>query len=242
MHMRRKKWARPELAECPWYTGEPERFSGKWAAQFVRRQPLHLELGCGKGVSTALLAADHPEWNFVAIDLSPDVLGDARRNIVEARKGSDVDNIWLVWGNIEQVSSFFTEEDAVSRIYINFCNPWPRRRHEKRRLTHPRQLAQYRRFLCDGGEIWFKTDNEALFEASLQYFALSGFSLQYRTDDLHSSGFQPNYVSEHEAFFSAQGIPIHFGIFRKETEGLRFDPLRWHLEDSVEPQPVSEEN
>ena len=98
---------------------------------------------------------------------------------------------------------------------LTASSPWDERaKHHKRRLTHPRQLTQYRAFLRPGGEIWFKTDNDALFMASKRYFAECGFEIAYLTDDLHASGFQPNYVSEHEHMYAAQGKNIHFLIAR----------------------------
>ncbi len=107
------------------------------------------------------------------------------------------------------------KEDYAERIYINFCNPWPRGKHKKRRLTHTRQLIQYRDFLVDGGEIHFKTDDDELFEESLEYFAESGFEIVYITRDLHNSGYEPNLMTEHEKMFSDEGIKIKFLIAKK---------------------------
>ena len=213
MHMRTKKWARPELSACPWYIPDAEPQRGRWHALFPAAQPLHMELGCGKGVATARMVADHPEINYLAVDVSPDVLGDARRNIAALFGDRPVDNVRLARFDINWISRFFAPEDRVERIYIRFCNPWPRRRHHKRRLTHVRQLMQYRTFLAPGGEIWFKTDDDVLFRDSLDSFRQAGFTPRYCTDDLHRDGFAPNYVSEHEQKFVAQGLPIHFGIF-----------------------------
>ena len=230
MHMRKKKWARPELAACPWVVQAPEQARGRWQALFSREAPLHLELGCGKGVATAAMVAANPGVNYVAVDISPDVLGDARRNI-DAACGGRVENALLARANIEQLSGIFAPEDGVSRIYIRFCNPWPRRGHKKRRLTHPRQLVQYRALLPVGGEIWFKTDDEGLFRDSLIYFAVSGFEPVWTTEDLHASGFTPNYVSEHERRFVSQGIPIKAGIWRKTAAEIDEDFTRWELDE-----------
>lgn len=209
MRMRKKKWAQPELDACPYFIAECDRRRGTWRALFPREAPLHVELGCGKGVSTAAMAHDQPNINFVAIDLISDVLGSARRNIEAAYDGAPVDNIVLTSKDIQHINQTFSAEDRVERIYINFCNPWAERlKHRKRRLTHPRQLMQYRDFLVDGGEIWFKTDDDALFNDSIEYFKMCGFMLRFETRDLHASGFEPNYISEHEAHFSSQGVPI----------------------------------
>ena len=213
MHMRRKTWARPELECCPYYQEMPESCKGNWAAQFKRPAPLHVELGCGKGVSTALMARDNLDINYLAIDLVRDVLGSTRRNIEAAYGDTPVDNIIIAALHIEYIYKYLGDGDRAERIYINFCNPWTKRKkHEKRRLTHPRQLMQYREFLADEGEIWFKTDDDILFDDSLAYFAECGFEIRYLTRDLHQSGFTPNYQSEHEMMYSEKGVPIKFAI------------------------------
>ena len=231
MHMRTKKWARPELAACPYFTDEPEALRGHWRERFEADQPLWLELGCGKGVSTAKMAAATRGVNFIAMDISPDVLGWARRNIERNFQGDPVKNMMLAKGDIEYIGKFFAPEDRISRIYISFCNPWRRPRHLKRRLTHPRQLMQYRGFLEPDAEIWFKTDDDGLFEDSLVYFAACGFEQVYLTRDLHASGFEPNFVSEHERMYAAQGVPIKFGIFRMGPPPEKELPLRWRIGD-----------
>jgi len=213
MHMRRKAWARPELEACSYFRMEPEACKGKWADQFCHEGPLHIELGCGKGVSTAQMVHDNPGINYLAIDLVRDVLGSTRRNIEAAYGDEPIENVLITALHIEYIWKYLGDGDRAERIYIHFCNPWTKRKkHEKRRLTHPRQLMQYRDFLQDGGEIWFKTDNDELFDDSLSYFAECGFHVRYITRDLHASGFSPNYLSEHEIMYSQQGIPIKFAI------------------------------
>lgn len=243
MHMRKKKWARPELAACAYYAAEPKALKGHWREQFKREQPLHLELGCGKGVSTALMAHDNPQINYIAVDISPDVLGVARRNVELAYGEEPVENILLTRQDIEHIDWTIAPEDRIERIYIHFCNPWTMRpKHHKRRLTHPRQLMQYRQFLVEGGEIWFKTDDAQLFHDSLTYFEVCGFECTYLTENLHASGFAPNYVSEHERMYTAQGIPIRFGIFRRKPGEVGIDPVTWRVWDRVDEARVSEEN
>lgn len=228
MHMRTKKWAKPELAVCPYFTNEAERFRGQWRAQFECDQPLYLELGCGKGVSTAVMIHDNLQINYVAMDITCNVLGDTRRNIAAAFGDAPVKNAIIARYDISYIEKVFAPEDRVERIYINFCNPWTKRpKYAKRRLTHPRQLMQYRTFLVDGGEIWFKTDDVPLFTESLPYFEACGFEMRYLTNDLHASGFSPNYVSEHEQKFTALGVPIKFVIFRKKPGPVTLDPVRW---------------
>ena len=109
--------------------------------------------------------------------------------------------------------------DNVQRIYINFCNPWPKGKHRKKRLTHTRQLEKYKQFLADNGEIYFKTDDEDLFNSSLTYFEECGFEIQAKTYDLHNEPiFETNIVTEHEKMFSEQGIKIKALIARQSGQ------------------------
>ena len=228
MHMRTKKWAKPELAVCPYFTDEADTLRGHWRERFAKEQPLYLELGCGKGVSTAAMVYDNRDKNFVAMDITCNVLGDTRRNIARTYGGEPVGNVIIARYDIEYIRNVFAPEDRIERIYINFCNPWTKRpKYAKRRLTHPRQLMQYRDFLVDGGEIWFKTDDTPLFTESLPYFEACGFEMRYLTSDLHAAGFAPNYVSEHEQKFTALGVPIKFVIMRKKPGPVELDPVRW---------------
>ena len=228
MHMRTKKWAKPELAVCPYFTDEAETLRGHWHERFAKDQPLYLELGCGKGVSTAAMVYDNRDRNFVAMDITCNVLGDTRRNIARTYGEEPVDNVIIARYDIEYIRNVFAPEDRIERIYINFCNPWTKRpKYAKRRLTHPRQLMQYRDFLVDGGEIWFKTDDTPLFTESLPYFEACGFEMRYLTSDLHAAGFAPNYVSEHEQKFTALGVPIKFVIMRKKPGPVELNPVRW---------------
>lgn len=215
MRIRTKPWARPELAGCDYFMEEPEKLRGKWKEAFPKKQPLHLELGCGKGVFIAELAHKTPDINYVAVDISMDILGVARRNIAAVYQEQPVSNLLLTSFNIEYADEVFDETDQFERIYICFCNPWSKKRHKKRRLTHTRQLLKYRTFLKEEGEIHFKTDDDELFEESHQYFQEAGFSVVYETHDLHHSDYVGNVLTEHEIKFTAEGIPTKFMIVRK---------------------------
>ena len=117
--------------------------------------------------------------------------------------------------NISHMEEAFGENDRIDRIFINFCNPWPKGKHKKRRLTHPRQLVQYKPFLK--GELWFKTDDDELFEETLEYLDECGFEVTYLTRDLHHSGFADNLETEHERMFTEEGKNIKFLIARQKT-------------------------
>ena len=220
MRMRVKKWARPELLACPFYIPEPGEMRGKWRSAFSKDQPLHIELGCGKGVSTCQMALHEKENNFVAVDLITSVLGVAKRNAEEAYRGvREMDKLLLCNFDIEYIDSFFAPEDKVERIYISFCNPWNQRpKQAKHRLTHPRQLLKYRQIMKDEGEIYFKTDDDKLFKDSVSYFESCGFDIAYITYDLHESGFTPNYETEHEKMFTNEGVKIKFLIAKMRPD------------------------
>ena len=217
MRMRRKKWARPELAESPFYIENPEPIKSHWHEQFKNKQPIYLELGCGKGGFISKHAFDCPNINFIGVDLISDMLGVARRKIQKLYDDNnrEVDNILLTSLDITMINRDFSKDDVVDRIYINFCNPWYKPKHYKKRLTHTRQLVQYREFLKDDGEIWFKTDSDMLFEHSIKYFEESGFTIKYITYDLLNSDFEGSYPTEHEQMYSDEGIKIKFLIAKK---------------------------
>ena len=212
MRMRRKPWARPELEACDFFIDNPKENKGKWASCFKKQQPIHLELGCGKGSFIGKIAYDHPTINYIGVDIKSEVLAVGRRNIVKLFGEKEIDNILLTAQNIEQIEDILSPEDVIERIYINFCNPWGRENHKKRRLTHTRQLEHYKTFLKKGCEIRFKTDDDGLFEESLEYFAESGFEVTYITRDLHNSDVEYNIETEHEKMFSSEGIPIKYCI------------------------------
>jgi tRNA (guanine-N7-)-methyltransferase len=218
MRMRAKPWARPELAACPFYIDVPAENKGRWKNWFPKEQPIHLELGCGKGVFVAQMAQMHPEINYMAVDIKSEVLAEAKRNVEKAlaEQGRPVDHVALMSQDIERILDIMDERDQVERIYINFCNPWPTGRHHKRRLTHERQLEHYKVFLRSGGEIHFKTDDSPLFTHSLGYFERSGFEIIERSDDLHHDERFESIQTEHERLFAQQGISIRFLIARRK--------------------------
>ena len=211
MRIRYKKWARPELEASSFYVDNPEEWKGKWKQYFGNNNPIHLELGCGKGQFISKLASEDPDINYIAIDLVDAMLGLAKRNVEKEYEEKKIEpkNIVLTRFDIERILLILSSEDKISRIYINFCNPWPKGKHRKKRLTHTRQLEKYKEFLEDNGEIYFKTDDDDLFNSSLLYFEESGFKILKKTYDLHTENiFEKNIETEHEKMFSEQGIKI----------------------------------
>ena len=218
MRIRYKKWARPELEASPFYVDNPEDKIGKWKELFKSPTlPLHLELGCGKGYFIANLASSNKKINYIAIDLVDSMLGLAKRNVEQVYKDKqqEINNIFLTRFDIERINLIFSKQDEIERIYINFCNPWPRGKHHKKRLTHIRQLEKYKEFLKPNSEIYFKTDDDNLFLESIKYFEKCGFEIIQKTFDLHSEpDFWENIETEHEKMFSDEGIKIKALIAR----------------------------
>lgn len=218
MRMRKKPWARPELEASDFFVINPKEYKGKWRSLFGNDKPIYLELGCGKGTFIAVHGSENPDINYIAVDIKDEVLGLAKRNIEEAYEDKEQSpkNIKLMAQEIGLINEMLSEDDIIDRIYINFCNPWPKKKHKKRRLTHTRQLEQYRMFLKPHGEIYFKTDDDELFEESLEYFEEAKFKIRYITYDLNNSDFVGNVETEHEKMFTEQGIKTKFLIAIKE--------------------------
>ena len=219
MRIRYKKWARPELEASPFYIDNPEEMKGKWKEYFGNNHPIYLELGCGKGQFISELASENLDINYIAIDLVDAMLGLAKRNVEAKYKEKNIEpkNIVLTRFDIERILLILEKQDEIERIYINFCNPWPKGKHRKKRLTHTRQLEKYREFLKENGEIYFKTDDDDLFNSSLLYLEEAGFQVLKKTYDLHAEPiiFEKNIETEHEKMFSEQGIKIKALIARK---------------------------
>lgn len=221
MRIRYKKWARPELEASKFYKDNPEELKNKWREEFKNSQnPLYLELGCGKGQFISKLAVQNQNINHIAIDLIDAMLGLAKRNVEEEYKANNIEpeNVLLTRFDIERISLILGKEDNVERIYINFCNPWPKGKHRKKRLTHTRQLEKYKEFLAENGEVFFKTDDDGLFESSIEYFKEAGFEILKLTRDLHNEDIfnGKNIETEHEKMFSEQGIKIKALIAKRK--------------------------
>lgn len=214
MRMRKKPWARPELESCEFFIINPKENKGKWIDTFKNKNnPIYLELGCGKGTFMAVHGSQNPDINYIAIDIKDEVLVLAKRNIEKAFEEAGrpvVDNVKLMAQEILIINEILGEEDTIDRIYINFCNPWPKDRHNKRRLTHTKFLTEYKKFLKPGSEIWFKTDDTDLFNDSQEYFKECGFDIEYITYDLHNSDFTENIITEYERKFTNLGMKIMF--------------------------------
>ena len=216
MRIRNKPWAKEELLASYFYVQKPEDYKGRWKEFFNNENDhIYLELGCGKGFFVKKAAKQNQNINYIAIDLIDAILGMANRNIIEEFENKEILNLALTRYDVEEINNILDKSDNIERIYINFCNPWPKPRHKKRRLTHTRQLEKYKQFLAPKGEIYFKTDDDALFKESLEYFKEAGFEVVKTTDNLNEEpDFWENIETEHEIKFKNEGIKIKAGIFR----------------------------
>ena len=170
---------------------------------------LHVELGTGKGDFITQIAERNPQINFVGLEVEATCVLAAARKVRE----KNLHNVRLIVFDVENITEIFSAHE-VDRLYINFCDPWPKKRHAKRRLTHARFLELYRKILKPDGEIFFKTDNRGLFDFSLEQFALAGLEVRDVTNDLHAAEPPENIRTEYENKFSAAGVPINFCIAR----------------------------
>lgn len=216
MRIRNKPWAKEELLASDFYVQKAEDYKGRWKEFFNNENDhIYLELGCGKGFFVKKAAKQNQNINYIAIDLIDAILGMANRNIIEEFENKEVLNLALTRYDVEEINNILDQSDNIERIYINFCNPWPKPRHKKRRLTHTRQLEKYKQFLAPKGEIYFKTDDDELFRESLEYFKEAGFEVVKTTENLNEEpNFWENIETEHEIKFKNEGIKIKAGIFR----------------------------
>ena len=205
MRMRRKKHREERIDACSELLIQNiDDYKKDLGAVFENKNPMHLEIGCGKGKFILETAQNNPGINFIAVEKCSDVLVLALEKI----KNAGLTNVRFIQGDIGQLN----EVDSISRfevIYINFCDPWKKSGYAKRRLTHSNYLSLYKRLLKDGGAVHFKTDNQKLFEFSLNSFADYGLKLKDITFDLHSSSFEGNVMTEYETNFTNLGQPIY---------------------------------
>lgn len=205
MRLRNIKGSREMVAAHEYVVQEPELLKGKWNTLFGNNHPIHVEIGMGKGKFIMQLAAMNPQINYIGIEKYSSVLLRA----LEKRNEVELSNLYFIRYDAEYLNDIFDIEE-ISRIYLNFSDPWPKDRHAKRRLTSKEFLGRYDKCLKKEGEVIFKTDNRPLFDFSLEEAKLAGWELKDVTFDLHHSEFaKGNVMTEYEERFSALGNPIH---------------------------------
>ncbi|MGT2771577.1 tRNA (guanosine(46)-N7)-methyltransferase TrmB [Streptococcus marimammalium] len=205
MRVRRRKGAQEHLENHPNYVVlKLEDSKGKWAKIFGNNNPIHVEVGSGKGRFITKMAEKNPDINYIGIDIQMSVLSYALDKVL----ASKLPNIKLLWVDGSELTNYF-EKGEISLLYLNFSDPWPKTRHEKRRLTYKSFLKIYEMILPKHGEIHFKTDNRGLFEYSLASFSQYGMTLKQVWLDLHASDYEQNVMTEYEEKFSNKGQVIY---------------------------------
>ena len=206
MRLRNIRGSKDVIASCPFVVQEPESCRGRWAEVFGNENPIHIEVGMGKGRFLMDMAVLHPEINYIGIEMYDSVLLRAvqKREKLE----TELKNLFFIRMDARQLPEVFAEGE-VDRIYLNFSDPWPKDRHARRRLTSPPFMAVYDQILQKDGRVEFKTDNQDLFSYSLEAIPEAGWRITEYTRDLHHSEMaEGNVMTEYEAKFSAQGKPI----------------------------------
>ena len=212
MRRRKKKGADLKLLsfENLLIKGDEIDFKGNWNEKFQNDNPIHVEFGTGRGKFLTTLAKQNPNINYIAMEMKEEVLLKAVEKAVE----NELNNILFIWGDVNNILDYF-DKGELSRVYINFCDPWPKKRWYKRRLTYRGFLENYKNLLNDDGEIHFKTDNEKLFEFSLNEFSEANLKLKNITLDLANSDYEGNVTTEYEDKFMSYGMKIY------RVEGLK---------------------
>ena len=205
MRLRNISGSREIVAANDFVVNEPELYKGKWNTLFGNENPIHVEIGMGKGQFIMQLAKMNPDINYIGIEKYSSVLLRA----LEKRKDTELTNLYFIRYDAEYLNDIFGKDD-IARIYLNFSDPWPKDRHARRRLTSKEYLAKYNQCLKKDGEVIFKTDNVPLFDFSLEEVKVAGWELKGVTRDLHNSEYlEGNVMTEYEEKFVSIGNPIH---------------------------------
>jgi len=205
MRQRHKPWAEDFLKENSQIViPNPSEHKGKWKDVFQNDHPIHIEIGTGKGQFLAGMAKQHPDINFIGIEVAKSIIVSAVQKAID----SEADNLLLLNENAADLKEIFAENE-IATIYLNFSDPWPKNRHEKRRLTYHTFLQQYNEVLHSEGKVILKTDNRSLFEYSLMSFSEFGMKLEEVNLDLHAINDPLNVMTEYEEKFAAKGQVIY---------------------------------
>lgn len=206
MRLRNVPGSREAIADSPLAVNEPTELKGRWKEEFGNENPIRIEIGMGKGKFITTLAQQNPNINYIGIEKYSSVLIRA----VEKCEELEVPNLRFIRMEAEYICDVF-EEGEIDRIYLNFSDPWPKDRHAKRRLTSKQFFDRYDVVLKTEGIVEFKTDNDLLFQFSLEQVPEAGWKLAEQTWDLHNDErlVEGNVMTEYESKFSAMGNPIH---------------------------------
>ncbi len=206
MRLRNIPGSQEAIAKNRWCIQEPEQYKGNWHQVFANKNPIHIEIGMGKGRFLMAKAKENPETNYIGIEKYSSVLLRALQKMEE----EPLENIRFIRMEAESIADVFGKGE-VGKIYLNFSDPWPKDRHAKRRLTSRQFFARYHQILQKEGCVEFKTDNQNLFDFSLGEVTEAGWKLDGYTRDLHhdEAMVQGNIMTEYEERFSSMGNPIY---------------------------------
>ncbi len=212
MRLKNVPGSREAIGESRFVINEPEAQMGKWTEIFGNEKPIHIEIGMGKGRFLMGMAAQHPEINYIGIEKYSSVLLRAIQKMEE----DELPNVRFLRMDAEDLCNVFDKEE-ISRIYLNFSDPWPKDRHAKRRLPSRQFLARYDEILKKDGKLEFKTDNRILFDFALEELEPAGWKADVVTFDLHGDEvlMEGNVMTEYEERFSSIGNPICKYIIRR---------------------------
>lgn len=208
MRLRNIAGSREAVANDIYVINEPEKLKGNWKSLFGNDNPIHLEIGTGKGKFIIELAKQNPNINYIGIEKYSSVLLRA----LEKRREVELNNLYFIRFDAVYLTDIFAENE-VSKIFLNFSDPWPKDRHAKRRLTSRQYLNLYNQCLKNDGEVQFKTDNRMLFDFSVEEVEAAGWKIKHITYDLHNSEYvSGNIMTEYEERFVSEGKPIHMMV------------------------------
>ena len=207
MRLRNVKGSKETIKSSKQVINKPEDIKGKWKELFGNNNPIHLEIGMGKGQFITNLALKNPNINYIGIEKFSSVLVRAVEKLDDREE--EIKNLKLMRFDAEYINNIF-EKNEIDRIYLNFSDPWPKARHAKRRLTSKEFLTRYDQILIELGDVIFKTDNKNLFDFSLEQIEEKKWKLHNVTFDLHNSEYvKDNILTEYEEKFSSIGKPIY---------------------------------
>lgn len=205
MRLRNKPWAKDKIQAHPQFVVQnAQEWRGRWHERFGNQHPIHIEIGTGKGQFVTEMAKANPTINYIGVEIQTSVVVVALDKLI----ANNLPNLQLLHVDGGDIADLFNPGE-VNRVYLNFSDPWPKKKHEKRRLTYQSFLRSYETILVPNGEIHFKTDNQGLFEYSLSSFSQYGMLLNQVWLDLHNSTFEGNVMTEYEEKFSSRGQRIY---------------------------------
>ena len=202
MRLRNVKGASKRIEQSPYIINNYKDYKGNFSSLFLNNNPINIEIGMGKGLFIINMAKNNPDINYIGIEKFDSVMVRA----IEKLESENIPNLKLIKMDAEKIDEIFNQE--IDKVYLNFSDPWPKDRHEKRRLTSKIFLNKYDKIFKSLKNIVFKTDSRKLFEYSLKSFTDYGYQIKTISLDLHNDEI-PNVETEYEIKFSSKGYPIY---------------------------------